>query len=878
MAYDGTLKFDTKINTSGFGKGISEITRVSQSAYEKTTKTFLGISGAIAGIGTAAVKITSDFDTQMSKVKAISGATGSDFDALRDKAREMGAKTKFSATESGEAFEYMAMAGWKTEEMLDGIEGVMNLAAASGVDLGKTSDIVTDALTAFGLEAKDSGHFADILAAASANANTNVDLLGESFKYVAPVAGAMKMSAEDTALALGLMANSGIKASMGGTALRNVITRMAKPTKDVDEAMSALGLTLTDEEGNVKSLKTLMDEMRVAFAGCTDQQKAQYAASIAGKQGMSGLLAIVNASEKDYNSLTDAIYNCDGATQEMAETMIDNLGGQLTILKSQLQELAISIGDTLVPTVRKLVGFIQGVVDKFNSLDQGTKEMIVKIAMVVAAIGPALLIAGKFANAFLKIRTAVQILGPVLKSAGGAITKLLGTLVTNPIFLVVAAIAALVAGFIYLWKNCEGFRNFFINMWEGIKTAVSTAIGFVQGVFTSVVNFITSIPEKVTTLFTTIWTAITTFFTELPGKLLEFFTGIVTKIGEFIGSIVEAIASFPEKAYDAGVKIGEFVGKIILFFMELPGKIWEALTNAVQKLIEWGANVGTWIVTNVPILIGNIVQFFSELPGKIWTWLVDTITKIGTWGADMVQKGKEAASNFLTNVVNFVKDLPSKVWEWLTSTVSKAGTFATDFAGKAKEAASSFFNGIVDKVKEIPGEVFNIGKDIVTGIWNGINSMWNWFWESVSGFFGGIVDGVKNQLGIQSPSKVFAAEVGRWIPPGVEVGIDASMPDLLKNARENMGRLASEMQATVTAESSKISVEKAGAQEYDRALAERRNNQPVNVSGTLESDRPIVVEANMYLDKRKFAKEVTPAINHEMYKIDSQENNRGRGN
>ena len=332
MGYDGTLKFDTKVDTSGFGKGISEITGISQSGYEKTTKAFLGVTAGVAAIGTAAVKTASDFDAEMSKVSAISGATGEDFDALRDKAREMGSKTKFSASESAEAMEYMAMAGWKTEDMLEGIEGIMNLAAASGEDLGTTSDIVTDALTAFGLSAQDSGHFADILAAASSNANTNVSMLGESFKYVAPVAGSLGMSAEDTSVALGLMANSGIKASQAGTALRSILTRMAKPTKQSQAALDALGLSLTDEQKNVKDLATLMGDMREAFSHCNDAEKAQYAALLAGQEGMSGLLAIVNASEADYNKLTGAIENCDGSAEDMALTMQDNLQGQLTIM------------------------------------------------------------------------------------------------------------------------------------------------------------------------------------------------------------------------------------------------------------------------------------------------------------------------------------------------------------------------------------------------------------------------------------------------------------------------------------------------------------------------------------------------------------------
>ena len=279
----------------------------------------------------------------MSKVQAVSGASNEQLQRLSDKAKEMGATTKFSATEAADAMNYMAMAGWKTEDMLNGIDGIMNLAAASGEDLATTSDIVTDALTAFGLSAQDSTHFADVLAAASSNANTNVSMMGETFKYVAPVAGSLGYSAEDCAVAIGLMANSGIKASQSGTALRSMFSRLAKPSKEVKEAMEKLNISLTDSHGNMKSLDTLMGDLRNSFSGLSESEKAEMASSLAGQEAMSGLLAIVNASDADFNKLKDAIYGADGASAKMAETMQDNLKGKITITKSTIEGLGIKI-------------------------------------------------------------------------------------------------------------------------------------------------------------------------------------------------------------------------------------------------------------------------------------------------------------------------------------------------------------------------------------------------------------------------------------------------------------------------------------------------------------------------------------------------------
>ena len=290
---------------------------------------------AVVGLGTAAVKTAADFDSGMSKVAAISGATGSDLDALSAKAREMGSKTKFSATEAAAAMEYMAMAGWKTEDMLGGIEGIMNLAAASGEDLATTSDIVTDALTAFGLSAADSGHFADVLAAASSNANTNVSMMGETFKYAAPIAGALGFSVEDTAEAIGLMANAGIKGSQAGTSLRTIMNNLAGEVKICGQNIGEVTIQTTNADGSMRELSDILADCRAAFSQLSESEQAAAAEALVGKNAMSGFLALMNAGESDINKLSSAIENCDGTSQKMADTMQDNLAGQLTILKSQ---------------------------------------------------------------------------------------------------------------------------------------------------------------------------------------------------------------------------------------------------------------------------------------------------------------------------------------------------------------------------------------------------------------------------------------------------------------------------------------------------------------------------------------------------------------
>ena len=328
--------------------------------------------GASFGVAES-VNSFQDFESMMSQVKAISGATGQEFDDLTAKAQEMGATTKFTATESAEAFNYMAMAGWKPQQMIDGISGIMSLAAASGEDLGTTSDIVTDALTAFGLQAGDAGHFADVLAQASANANTNVSMLGESFKYVAPVAGAMNYSVEDTSLALGLMANASIKGSMAGTALKTSLANMAAPTDSMAAAMDKYGISLTDSEGNMKSLRGVIDNLRGSLGGLSETEQTAAASTIFGKEAMAGMLAIINASEEDYNKLSTAIGNSKDAAEGMADTMLDNLKGSFTLMQSAIEGTENAFGKRLSPYLRDIAG---GIADAMPGITDGINAMM----------------------------------------------------------------------------------------------------------------------------------------------------------------------------------------------------------------------------------------------------------------------------------------------------------------------------------------------------------------------------------------------------------------------------------------------------------------------------------------------------------------------
>lgn len=569
----GYLMLDTSNFTSGFKSALSDLkTFQDNSATTKDKLTALssamGQTGKsmtkfmtlpLAGVGAAMVKTTADFEAGMSQVQAISGATGEDLKALSDKAKEMGAVTKFSASESAEALKYMAMAGWDTQKMLDGLPGVMNLAAASGEDLGTVSDIVTDALTALGMKAEEAGHFADVLAQASSKSNTNVSLMGQTFKYVAPLAGSLGYSCEDVATAIGLMANAGIKGSQAGTALRSVLTRMAKPTKESANAMQALGVEITNADGSMKPLNDVMTQLRQSFSGLTEDQKASYAAMLGGQEAMSGLLAIVNASDEDFNKLVEQINNADGAAEQMANTMQDNLSGQLTILKSTIEGISISFGEIMLPVVKAIVSGLQSFATWLNNTSETTKRVIAVIATVVATLGPALLIGSKLISGITRLM-------PLISGLGSALTFL-----TSPIGIVIAAVAALalawatdfggmrektkeimgsikdiitsiVGAIKYAWdNNIGGMRTIVETVFAAIKLIVETTLNVISGVFEMFAGIFTGDWKR-------FWNGLKTVLKSILDGIKKIIKGFFDWIGEGIKSVIEKLKSLGGKS------------------------------------------------------------------------------------------------------------------------------------------------------------------------------------------------------------------------------------------------------------------------------------------------------------------------------------------
>ena len=719
-------------------------------------KKFMPVTLGVVGLGTAAVKTAADFDSAMSKVAAVSGATGSDLEALRDKAREMGEKTKFSASEAAEAMNYMAMAGWKTEDMLSGIEGVMNLAAASGEDLATTSDIVTDALTAFGLTAKDSGHFADILAAASSNANTNVSMMGETFKYCAPIAGALGFSAEDTAEAIGLMANAGIKGSQAGTSLRTIMNNLSGEVKICGSSIGEVTVATTNADGSMRDLSDILTDCRTAFSGLSESEKAAAAESLVGKNAMSGFLALMNAGEADIEKLSSAIDNCDGSAASMAETMNDNLAGQLQILKSQLEELAISFGELLMPAIRTIVGWIQKFVDWLNSMDEGTRKVIVTIALVVAAIGPVLIIVGKVISAVGTIMTLVPKLAGVINAAKGVFAAFNAVCAANPYVLIIAAIVALVAAFIYLWNNCEEFRQFWIDLWESIK---EIAIA----VWEALKAFFQAAWEAIKTTATTVWNAIKDFFSGLWESIKNIFTTVVNAISTFLTNAWNAIKNTVTTVWNA----------IKTFFITIWNGIKTVITTVVNAISTFLSTAWNTIKT----VITTVLNAIKTAVTTVWNGIKTAITTAVNAIKSTVTTAWNNIKNTVVNVGNAIKSAITNLWNNVTSAVKTA-------MSNVFNAVKTGFSNVKNHITGLASQAFNWGKDLIMGIVNGIKSCIGAVGDAVKS----VADKIKSFLHFSVPDEGPLTDYESWMPDfigGLAKGIEKSR-GMIENAMQGV--------------------------------------------------------------------------------------------
>ena len=753
----------------------------------------LPATAAVTGLGTAAVTTAASFESSMSQVQATMGITKESMStvngesvntmtALSNLAKEMGSKTAFSASECAEALNYLALAGYNTQEMTDTLPTVLNLAAAGGLDLASASDMVTDAMSALGLGVSDAETMVDQMSKTASTTNTSVAQLGEGILTIGATAKSVKGGTAELNTALGILANNGIKGAEGGTHLRNIILSLQNPTDKAAAAMKTLGVDVYDSQGNMRSMNDILGDLNKSMDGMTSEEKANIISTIFNKTDLSSVNALLANTGDTWDSLQQSITDSGGAAQQMADTQLDNLQGQLTILKSAIEGLAISFGQLLMPAIKSIVTWVQGFVDKLNSLDDGTKKVIVTIALVVAAIGPVLIVVGKVISAVGTIMTIVPKLAGVINVVKGAFAALNTTMLANPIFLIIAAIAALVAAFIYLWNNCDGFRQFWIDLWENVKQVAITVWNAIKAFFSQVWEAIKTI---FSTVFEVIKTLVTTYF-NLYKTIIETVINVIKTVITTVWSAIKGVFT----------TVFNVIKTLVTTYFNIYKTIIQTVLTVIQTVITTVWNTIKTVVTTVMNAIKTVFT-------TIWNAIKTIIGAVVSGIKALITGDFQGVKNAITTIMNTIKSTISTIWNTIKSTISTV-------LGAIKSAVTSVFSGIVNAIKSAMSNVLNAvkngfsnvknhitglasqavtwGKDLVMGIINGIKSCIGAVGDAVKS----VADKIKSFLHFSVPDEGPLTDYESWMPDfmgGLAKGIEKSkgmVADAVKGVAEDM--------------------------------------------------------------------------------------------
>lgn len=675
----------------------------------------LPVTGALAGLGTAAVTTVANFESSMSQVQATMGITKDSMstvdgqsvntmDTLSKLAKKMGAETAFSASECAEALNYLALAGYDTQQMCDTLPTVLNLAAAGDIALADASDMVTDAMSALGMGVDEAGTMVDQMAKTASTTNTSVAQLGEGILTIGATAKSIKGGTAELNTALGILANNGIKGAEGGTHLRNIILSLQNPTDKAAIAMEELGLQVYDSEGNMRSMNDILGDLNSGMDGMTSAEKSNIIGRIFNKTDLSSVNALLANTGSTWDDLQQSIADSGGAAGQMADTQLDNLQGQITILKSALEGLAISFGELLMPAIKQIVGWIQSFVDVLNGLDEWTKKTIVTIALIVAALAPVLIIVGKVISAVGTIMTIVPKIAGVINTVKGAFAALNMTMLANPIVLIIAAIAALVAAFIYLWNNCDGFRQFWIDIWENVKQVAVT-------VWNAIKSFLSTAWEAIKTTAATVFEAIKSFFTTIWDGIKLVFTTVL-----------------------------EVIKTVIVTYFTIYKTVITTVFNAVKLVV-------TTVWNSIKTVITTVVTAIQTFITTAWNTIKTIVTTV-------VNGIKTAVSGAFTAMWTGIKTTIGNIVTTIKTGFGTAVSFITGLAQSAVKWGTDIIDGIVNGIKKCIGKV----KDAVSNVAETIKSYLHFSvpdegpltdYESwMPDFMGGLADGIEKSRGL----------------------------------------------------------------------------------------------------------------------------------
>lgn len=764
-------------------------------------------SAAVTAMGGAAVKTAADFESSMSQVQATMGITKDSMstldgqsvntmDALSNLAKEMGSKTAFSASECAEALNYLALAGYDTQEMADTLPTVLNLAAAGGLDLASASDMVTDAMSALGMETKDADKMVDQMAKTASSTNTSVGQLGEGILTIGATAKTVKGGTAELNTALGILANNGIKGAEGGTHLRNVILSLQNPTDKAAQQMDALGVSVFDSQGNMRSLNDILGDLNKSMDGITAEEKANIVSKIFNKTDLSSVNALLANTGDTWTDLQTAIENSGGAAQQMADTQLDNLSGQLTILKSAVEGFAISIGEALMPMVKNIVAKIQSFVDWLNNLDEGTRQVIVKIGLFIAALGPFLVILGTVIS---KVGVAMQAFSKLglkltsLMSNAGGVSGIMGKVraaiggISAPVVAVVAIIAVLAAAFVHLWKTNEYFRNSIIAIWERIKSVFSgfaqgitdrlNALGFdfqnfkevVSAIWNGLCNFLAPVFEGVFTQIANILEAVLGVITGILDVFIGIFTGNWSQVWEGVKGIFGSVWDFIKNTFTNYMNVIQNVANVVLgwfgtswnevwtgikdFFVNLWTGIttfftnlWEGIKNTVQTAIMFIAAILEAAFDIITLPFRFIWENCKEIIITVWDAIKSKVTTVINAVAAVIKTVMNAIKTVFTTVWNAIKTV-------VTTVVNVIKTVITTVFNAIKSTATTVWNAIktaittpINAVKNTVSTVFNSVKSTVSSVFNSIKSTATSVWNGIKSAITTPIEAAKNKV------------------------------------------------------------------------------------------------------------------------------------
>lgn len=720
----------------GFGKDVTKT-----SANFATVGKVAGIAGAAvaAGLGYA-VKTAADFDSQMSKVKALSGATQEEFKALRDAAIDLGSKSVFSASQAAEGMSILAAAGLDSQQVIAAMPGLLDAAAASGEDFANVSDIMVSSMSGFGLQAADMGHIADVLASAANASSISISDIGYSLKYVAPVAKTAGMSIEEVSSALAVLGNAGIKAETAGTTLRMALIRLAAPPKEAAEMMQQLGLNIVDAQGKMLPMKDLIGQLHEKFAGLSDSQKMNAASTIFGAEAMSGMLTLIDAGPGKIDELTQSFKTADGAANKMATTMTDNLNGSLEQLKGAAESALISIGSALSPAIRVIADGVQAIINGFNSLPgpvQNTIAIIVAVGAVLTLLAAGVAMIVGFIPAVLGGFAALAGMG---LTVAGAFTFLLGTVLP-----IVAAIAAVIAIGVLLYTHWDEIKAFTFATWQAISD-------FVVGVWTGIGSFLTSTWASLSAAATAFIEGVKTFFT-------TGFQAILDTVSSVWGQIDGVF-----KAYTGTIQA------LITAFWKILKTITATVFLAIYYIItgQWD-KIGEVFAAASVKLQGILGDFWNTVK-QLWA---DSFNQLLNTASDIWNRIQTLWNNSLDSLKNAWTNSWDYIWQTLQNAWNNILNLFRTAPGQIANAMQQIADNVWNTFTSMANSAYSAGKDLIWGFINGVGDMAGVLANKVSNVVGNAVSAAKRALGIQSPSKVFKS-IGVYSVKGFALGLDRS--------------------------------------------------------------------------------------------------------